>query len=424
MQVKATKIADSTYELEVEVDEKAWEAGKAKAFKKISSNITVQGFRKGKAPEHLVKSKVNPTELIQEGVKEVLDEAFSFAIKETSHYPVVQPRYDIVKVSDSELTLKFTVVVAPTVTLGAYKDLKIGHSDVSVTEAEVEEKVNSLLLDGAELVLKEGAAELGDIVTLDFEGFVDEVAFEGGKAENHELELGSGQFIPGFEEALVGVKSGEERDVHVTFPENYHENLKNKKAVFKTKTHEIKTKKSATLTNEFAASLSLPNVSDIASLKAHLRVELLKEKEADEQKEYIDKLIAKIRETSTFEVAEEIVHEEDHHMIHQLQEQVKQQGLTWEDYLQFSGQTFDEIHDRFHTEARVNIERFLIVNQIAISEKIETTEEDVNFEIAKIAQNANLTEEKVREILGENINNVKSDLRQRRVFDFLVENNK
>lgn len=424
MKLNVTKKETSVYELEVEVNSKTWLAARQKAFKKLAGEVTVQGFRKGKAPEHLVKDKIDPAKELDEAIKSVLDEAFTFALEKSGHYPVMQPSYDVVKVSDKELTLKFTIVAAPTVKLGAYKDLALGHDPIEVKEEAVTDKLNSLLAENAELVLKEEAAALGDTVVLDFEGFVDDVAFEGGKASNHELELGSGQFIPGFEDALVGVKAGESRDVHVTFPENYHENLKGKKAVFKTTTHEVKTKSVPTLDDTFAASLGLPNVSDLASLRVHVLYELNKEAESKERSAYVEKLLAKLRETTEFEIAEDIIHSEGHHMQDRLVQEVTQQGMTWEQYKTVTGQTDEEIHDRFHEEARISVQNYLITQEIAKLENIEVSDAEVDFEVAKMAEMYNMEEAKIREILGDNIKNLKSDIRQRRIIDFLVEHNK
>ncbi|MDY0214182.1 MAG: trigger factor [Bacilli bacterium] len=424
MKLNVTNKETGVYELEVEVSSEKWLAARQKAFKKLAGEVTVQGFRKGKAPEHLLKDKIDPAKELDEAIKLILDDAFSFALQESGRYPVMQPSYNVTKVSDKELTLVFTIVSAPTVKLGAYKDLEIGHEPVEVSEKAVEDKLNSYLVQNAELVLKNEAATLGDTVVLDFEGFVDDVAFEGGKASNHELELGSGQFIPGFEDALVGVKAGESRDVHVTFPENYHENLKGKKAVFKTTTHEVKTKSVPTLDDTFAASLGLPNVSDVASLRIHVLYELNKEAEASERSAYVEKLLAKLRETTEFEIAEDIIHSEGHHMQDRLVQEVTGQGMTWDQYKTVTGQTDEEIHDRFHEEARISIQNYLITQQIADNEKVEVSDAEVDFEVARMAQMYNMEEKQIREILGENIKNLKNDIRQRRIIDFLVENNK
>lgn len=424
MKLNVTNKETGVYELEVEVSSEKWLVARQKAFKKLAGEVTVQGFRKGKAPEHLLKDKIDPAKELDEAIKLILDDAFSFALQESGRYPVMQPSYNVTKVSDKELTLVFTIVSAPTVKLGAYKDLEIGHEPVEVSEKAVEDKLNSYLAQNAELVLKNEAATLGDTVVLDFEGFVDDVAFEGGKASNHELELGSGQFIPGFEDALVGVKAGESRDVHVTFPENYHENLKGKKAVFKTTTHEVKTKSVLTLDDTFAASLGLPNVSDVASLRIHVLYELNKEAEASERSAYVEKLLAKLRETTEFEIAEDIIHSEGHHMQDRLVQEVTGQGMTWDQYKTVTGQTDEEIHDRFHEEARISIQNYLITQQIADNEKVEVSDAEVDFEVARMAQMYNMEEKQIREILGENIKNLKNDIRQRRIIDFLVENNK
>ncbi|OQC09741.1 MAG: Trigger factor [Tenericutes bacterium ADurb.Bin087] len=423
MKLKVTKLETSKYELEVEVGENKWVEARTKAFKKLAKDVTVQGFRKGKAPEHLVRAKIDPVKELDEAVHTLLDEAFQFAVNESGHYPVMQPSYDVVKVSDTELTLKFTIVAAPVVTLGQYEGLKIGRGEVDVDDAAVEVRLNDLREQNAELVLKEDAAALGDTVVLDFEGFVDGEAFDGGKASNHELELGSGQFIPGFEDALVGVKAGESRDVNVTFPDNYHEHLAGKKAVFKTTVHEVKAKRLPALTDDFAAALNMPNVTDVASLRVHVLFELTKQAESAERNEYVEKILAKLRETSTFELASDIVNQEVKHMDERLKNQVKQQGMEWSKYLELTNQTDAEINTRFISEATVNLQNFLILNEIAKIKEIEVSDAEVDFEIAMMAQQYNMEEKRIREILGENIKNLKNDIRQKRIMDYLIEHN-
>ncbi len=424
MKLEVNKVETCKYELQVEVDAAVWEDAQKKAFKKLAKDITVQGFRKGKAPEHLLRDRVAPGKVLDEGIRLVLNDAFQFALAESGHVPVMQPSYDIVKISDKELVLKFLVVTNPDVELGQYTDLAIGHEELTVSDAAVDDKLKSLLAENAELVLKDGPAELGDTVVIDFEGFKEGVPFDGGKADNHELNLGSGQFIPGFEEQLVGVKAGESRDLDITFPENYHASLKGQKVVFKTLTHEVKAKKTPELSDEFAASLNLPNVTDLASLRVNVLFELTKDLERSERDSYVKKLLAKIRENSKVEISEDIIHEEGHHMQHSFEDQLKSQGLTIEDYKQMNGETDEQIHDSFHEQARVNLQNHFIINEIAKVQNIEVTDADVDFEIAKMAQQYSMTEDKVREILGENIRNLKNDIRYQRTISYLVENNK
>ncbi len=424
MKLEVTKVETCKYELQVEVEAPLWEEAQNKALKKLAKDVTVQGFRKGKAPEHLLRDKIAPGKILDEGIKLILNDAFQFAINESDHMPIMQPSYDIVKISDKELVLKFLVVTAPAVEIGQYKDLEIGHEDLTVSDAAVNDKLNALRTDNAELVLKEAPAELGDTVVLDFEGLKDGVPFEGGKAENHELSLGSGQFIPGFEEQLVGVTAGEKRDLDITFPENYHASLKGQKVVFKTHTHEVKAKKVPELTDEFAASLNLPNVSDLASLRVSILFDLTKELEQTERDGYVKKLLAKIRENSKIEISEDLIHQEGHQLQHNFEDQLKNQGLTIEDYKTMNNETDEQIHDSFHEQARVNLENHFILSEIAKKEEIEVSEADVDFEVAKMAQQYNMSEEKVREILGENLKNLKNDIRFQRTISFLVENNK
>lgn len=424
MQVTVNKKEVGVYELNVDVNKEVWAKAQSKAFDKLSKDVQIAGFRKGKAPAHLLKEKVDPSKALNEAVSSLLNETFQAALAEAKLVPVMQPSYDVSKVSDSELSLVFRVVSAPEITLGSYKDLKVGHQEVEVTDAQIEAKLLEYQNRGAELILKEEPASLGDTVVIDFEGFVDGVAFDGGKAENHELELGSGSFIPGFEDQIVGKKAGEDFDVNITFPENYTAALKGKPAVFKVKVHEVKTKNIPALSDELAQGLGLENVTDLASLRVHVLSELTKEAERNEKNRYIDALIDQIRASSTFEIAEDFIHEEGHHRQHKFVDDIKAQGFEWAQYLEMTGQTEEEIHDRFHEEARLNIQNFLVLSKVGELEKIEVTDADVDFEVAKMAQTYKMEEKKIREILGKNLTNMKNDIRQQRVIDFLLENNK
>ena len=243
MERKITKLEHSHVEVLVTVDQKTWKDAQKKAFDKQAANVTVDGFRKGKAPEHLVRAKVDQMKVLDDAINSVLPIAYREIIEQDKIIPQAQPSVDITKVSNEELEIKFILVVAPEVKLGAYKGLKIGHEDIEVSDADVEVAINQLLANNASLIIKEGESKEGDTVVIDFAGSVDGELFEGGSAQNYELELGSHSFIPGFEEQLIGHKAGDHVDVKVTFPENYVENLKGKDAVFACDIHEVKEKK-------------------------------------------------------------------------------------------------------------------------------------------------------------------------------------
>lgn len=423
MPITVNKLENSHFEVLVEVDAAEWKASQEKAFKKLANNLQLPGFRKGKVPLAMAKAKIEQGAILNEALNEIVQPVFRNALEESKLVPMARPSYDVVKISDTELTLKFGIVVAPEVELGEYKGLTVGHNAVTVTDEEVTAKVAELTEKSAELVLKEEAAVLGDTVVLDFEGFVDGVAFEGGKSENHSLELGSGSFVPGFEEQLVGLKAGDAKDIIVTFPTNYVENLAGKEATFKIVIHEVKGKVVPELTDALVAEQNIANVATVADYNTHIKNELQTKKETDEKNAYIDRLLAKIREASKVELAHEIIHDEAHNMEENLKNQLQQSGLNLEQYLSMTGQTEEDLHHKFHEEAEVNLANFLIIDAIAKKENIEVTKEVIDFEIAKIAEQYKMEEAKVREILAPNMDRLANDIRQRQVFDLLVNQN-
>ena len=298
MERKVTKLEHSHVEVLVTVDEASWKAAQKKAFDKVASNVQVDGFRKGKAPENLVKAKVNQAQVLDEAINALLPVIYREILDNEDIKPAAQPKVDVTKLSDTNLEVKFVIVTAPEVELGAYKGIEIGHDKVEVTDADIENAIKGDLAKNASLIIKEGVAEKGDIVNMDFKGTVDGVEFEGGAAENHELELGSGQFIPGFEDQLIGAKAGDHVDVKVTFPENYVETLKGKKAVFACDIHEVKAKKLPELNDEFVKDAGIAGVETVDAYKEHVKVALLNNKTAEEKRNYLGKLTAEIVKNS------------------------------------------------------------------------------------------------------------------------------
>lgn len=424
MQSKITKQENGRMEITVDFSTEEFKAAQEVAVKKLIKDVTVKGFRKGQAPEALARKQVDQEKVINEAVGELLNEGFTFAIKENKVSYISSPSYNITKLSDVDLQIVYIVTMMPDVKLGDYKGLKIGHEKVEVTDAQVEAKLLQMQTDNAELVLKEAPAELGDTVIIDFEGFTDGVAFEGGKAENHELELGSGQFIPGFEEQLVGKKAGDELDVNVTFPENYHENLKGKDATFKVKVHEVKSKQIPALDDDFAATLNHHGTKTLDELRAHLKEDMVREAETEEKNRYVDKLVNEIVKTSKLEVADDVYEQEAKNAKENTLKQIQGQGLDLTKYLELTGQKEEDFEARLKADAKKNVDGFLVLNEIAKLEKIEADEKLVDFEIAKMAAQYNMEEAKVREILGDNIDGLKREIRQRLILDFLVDNNK
>ena len=424
MERKITKLEHSHVEVLVVVDEKSWKDAQKKAFDKQAANVTVDGFRKGKAPEHLVRAKVDQMKVLDEAINALLPVAYRQIIEEDKIIPQAQPKVDVTKVSDTELEIKFDLVVAPEVKLGAYKGLKIGHEEVKVTDEDVDGAIKQLLSNNASLVIKEGEAELGDTVVLDFAGSVDGELFEGGSAQNYELELGSHSFIPGFEEQLVGHKAGEHVDVNVTFPENYVANLKGKAAVFACDIHEVKSKKLPELDDEFVKELKLPNVETIDQLKENKRAELVNQKEQQEKNRYMSKLIDAVVESSQLDVADEIIENQVKSRKDDLTNRMSQSGLTLDQYLEIIGQNKEQFEEQLKSDSKKDVSRYFVIDAIRKAEDITVSDEELEFEYAKLAEQYGMKIDDVKKALANQLDAFKNELLNRKVEDFLSANNK
>lgn len=423
MEKKITKLEQSKIEVLVTVEKDKWVKAQKDAFKKLAANVEIKGFRKGKAPAEMIKAKVDQGQVFDRAINALLQDTYRQVIAEEKLRPFARPVVDVTKLSDLELELKFTLVLAPEVTLGQYKGLHAEKKEAVVTDHEIEHAIEHLVEDNASLLVKEGEAHLGDTVVMDFEGFVDGKAFEGGKAENYALELGSKQFIPGFEEQLVGVKAGDEKEVNVKFPAEYTPELANKDASFKIKVHEVKEKKVAELNEELIKDLNLPNVKTIEDLKAHEKAKLLKQKESDVKRDYFEAIVKQIRADAKIDLAKEIIDGEIEAMEENMLKQVEQQGLTMEKYLQITGQTHEGLHEQMRGEAEENVRSVLVLEKIAELEKITVEEDEIEFELAKIADQYKMPLEEVKKVLKDSMDRFTADVRSRRIQEFIVNNN-
>jgi len=419
------KVSDTRVKAIVEVDKDAWKGAQDKAFAKVSAKVSIPGFRPGKAPKALLAQKVNPETVWNEAIESLLNPIYSEILSEEKIVPGYRPGVNVTKLSDDVLELVFEIVLAPTCELGKHTGLKARQSAPSVTPEEIDEAVKKRLEGSAELVLSEGPAALGDTVTIDFEGFLPDeegklTPFDGGKAENYALELGSHQFIPGFEEAIVGLKSEEKKKIDVTFPENYVKELAGKAAVFNVTVHEIKRKVIPNLDDEAVKGLSIDGVSTVEELKAHERDSLLAKKLSDSENAFYDALVAEIVEGSVFHIDGVIIHEEAHRSIDSVTKQIEQNGLTLEQYLEIVGQTPESFHALQEAEAEKAIKRALALDAIAVAEKLAVTDEDVDKEIKRMAAEYKIEEPRVRQILGEDLSGLKSNLERRAVREWIL----
>ena len=412
--------------LTFEVDAEKFNEGLDAAFKKVVKTINVPGFRKGKMPRQMFEKRFGVESLYQDAIDYLLPEAYSNAIDEAGIEPVDRPEIDVDQVEKGKsLVFKATVTVKPEVKLGDYKGLEVEAFDTEVTDEEVEAELKSLQERHAELVVKEDApAENGDTVVLDFEGFVDGVAFEGGQADNHSLELGSGSFIPGFEEQLVGVKAGEEKDVEVTFPEEYHAaELAGKPAVFKVKVHEIKGKELPELDDEFAKDVD-EEAETIEALREKTKNRLKHDKEHQKEHHIQDTIVEKAAENAEIDVPEIMVENEVDRMLQEFEQRLQMQGMNLELYFQFSGQDEAALRGQMKEDAAKRVRVNLTLEAIAKAENIEVTEEDVNKELETMSTQYNMTVDQIKAALGGNLETVKADLQIKKAVEFLVENSK
>ena len=423
MERKLTKLENCRVQVDVVVDEKSWKDAQEASYKKLAKDVQVDGFRKGNAPEALARKHIDTGKMLDEAINSLLPKIYKEIIEEDKVEPFAQPKVDVTKLSDTNLEVRFVIVTAPKVELGTYKGLELGKKEVKVTAKEVNEAIDELRKQNASLVAKESEAAEGDTVVMDFVGKVDDVAFEGGSAQNYELELGSHSFIPGFEEQLVGVKAGEHRDVNVTFPEQYTPNLAGKAAVFACDVHEVKEKKLPELNDDFAKELNR-GYETLEALKEGTKNDLKAKKEQEAKREYLEKLYAEIAKGSKIEIPQEMVDEQAESMKKDMTQRMAQSGLTFEQYLQFVGQKEEEFMEKLKVDARKDIANYFILEEVGRKENLELTDADVEFEYAKIADQYKMSIDDVKKALGAQLEQFKHNLRMTRIEEFLLNENK
>lgn len=408
-------------ELEVEVDAAAFEAAVERAYKKNIKKMVVPGFRKGKAPRHLVEKMYGTGVFYEDAMNDVYPKALDEAIKE-SDYEYVQDKIDldVVSVGPEGLVFKAVITVKPEVEVGEYKGLKADKKVEPVTDEDVDAEITKLQERNARLVPVEGrAAENGDTVTFDFEGFLDGEPFEGGKSENHTLVLGSGQFIPGFEDQIVGKNTDEEFEVNVTFPEDYHaEELKGKPAVFKCKLHEIKTKELPEVNDEFVKDVSEFDTLD--ELKADLRKHMEEHRQQEADNAFETALLDQLAEGVKADIPQAMFENRIDDMVQDFGYRLQSQGLDLPTYLQYTGMEPQAFRDGFKDQADKQVKVRLALEKIAALESIEVTEDDMNAEYEKYAKMYDMDVDKVKAVLGEQ--DMKRDLAVGKALDLVKEN--
>lgn len=411
-------------EFTIKIEGEEWEKAQDKAFQKRNKNAKIDGFRPGHAPKEVFIKHYGKESLYFDAADNLLQDAYAKVLEREKVVPVVEPKVDVKSIDETGVEFVFTIITKPEVKIKKYKGLKVSKMDTAVTQEEIDHEISHLLERYTELVLKEGKVENGNVAVIDFEGFKDGVAFDGGKGENYSLEIGSHTFIPGFEEQLIGMEQGEEKDINVTFPEDYGEkSLAGCPVVFKVKVHEIKEKQTRELDKEFFEDLGMEGVTDKKSLDEEMKKTLSARKEQDAENKYVDDLLSKVAENTEVEIPEEMIDEETHRLIHRFEEQLKMQGISLDLYYEFTKTTHEDLHHQFEDEARKNVLYRLILEELVKIEKINVTLEDGEKEADNLAAKYGITKEELLKEFG-GLDMVMYDLEVRRVFDKLKEYNK
>jgi len=416
---------NNRHEFTIKIEGQEWESAQDKAFVKRNKNAKIDGFRPGKAPKDVFIKHYGKESLYFDAADSLVQPAYIKLLEDEKVVPVVEPKIDVKSIDETGVEFVFTIITKPEVKIKKYKGLNVNKEEVNVTDEEIEHEISHLLERYVELVTKEeGKVENGNVAVIDFEGFKDGVAFEGGKGENYSLEIGSNTFIPGFEEQLIGMGMEEEKEIEVTFPEDYgSEELAGAKATFKVKVHEIKEKSNPEMNEEFFEDLGMEGVNTKETLEEEIKKSIEARKEADAENKYVDTLLDKIAENTEVDIPEEMVDDEVHRLIHRFEEQMKMQGISLDLYYQFTKSTHEDLHKQMEPEAYKNVLYRLILEEITKLEEVEVTLDEGEEEATKLAIKYGMEKDKFLEQFG-GLDMIMYDLEIRKVFDKLKEYNK
>ncbi len=424
MSLQVEKLEKSMAKLTIEVSADDLEKALQSAYKKQKNRIAIPGFRKGKVPRQMVEKMYGAEIFYDDAANELIPKAYGEAYDECEESIVSRPQIDVVQAEKGKpFIFTATVALKPEVTLGEYKGLKVEKYDVDVTEDEIDAKLKEEAEKNArQVTVEDRPVQNGDEVILDYEGFVDGVAFEGGKGENHPLEIGSGSFIPGFEEQLIGVNTGVDVEVKVTFPEEYHaKELQGKDAVFQCKIHEIKAKEIPEIDDEFASEVS--EFDTLAEYREDLKKTIAEKKEAEGKEKQEDEAVEQAVKNAQYELPEAMIETQVAQMAEDFARRIKSQGLTMEQYFQFTGLSADKLVEDMRPQAVKSIETRLVLEAIVKAEKIEVSEERIDEEIQKMAEMYRMEADKMKETMGDREKErMKEDIAVQEAITFLVEN--
>ena len=412
------------HEVEIKIEGEEWKNALDKTFVKKQKTAQVDGFRKGKVPRDVYEKHFGKESLYLDAADMVVQVAYEKALEESKLVPVVQPNVDLKEITDSSVIFNFTFITKPEVKVKKYKGLKVVKEEVKVEKEEIDHEIEHILEEYTEVVSKDGKIENGNIAVIDYEGVKDGVPFDGGKAENYSLEIGSNTFIPGFEEKLIGLKVGDEKDLDLEFPKDYHaEDLAGAKVVFHVKVNEVKEKVARELDDEFFEDLAIEGVKDEKSLREKIEADIKNHKEADCENKYVDELLEKVGKNVEVDIPEEMVNEEVERLFSRFEQNMKMQGISIDLYYQLTQSKKEDLLNQIEPEAYQNVLYRLMLEEIMNLEKIEVSEEETKKEAAELAKKYNITEDEfIKEVGGLDL--LRYDLEMQKTIEQLKEYNK
>ena len=415
-------MAKNTEKITIKIEGEEWQKALDKTFKKKQKDVKIDGFRKGAVPKEVYYEKVGIESLYMDSLNDVADNAFRKALKEAKVKPIIEPGIDVTDVNKDCATFEITLIGKPDITLGAYKDLKIKKETAKVTDEEVANEIEHLRNEFAEIKVKEdGKVETGDTAVIDFKGFVDGKELDGGSGANYPLEIGSNTFIPGFEDAVLGMKVDETKTIDLKFPDNYTPDLAGKKVKFDVTVKEIKTRILPEIDDDFFEDLGYDKVTNEKELKDEVKKILMERKQQELDDKYIEDILSKASDNMKVELDEEIIHDEIHRLMSQFEEQLKMQGLTLDQYFEFTKMTHDDLHKNMEPEAIKRIKYRFLLEEVAEKEKIEVTEEEADKDAEEMAKNYGITKDELMKAFGSK-EVLMYDAKMRKTLDFLKNN--
>ena len=407
-------------EIEKTVEGKVWEDAIEKAYKKAIKKIKIDGFRPGKAPKNVFLKKYGETNLWIDAADIVLEDAYREVLEDAKDLDIVaRPEISLKSIDDKKVEFLFTLTLKPEVKLGKYKKLDVKKEEVKVSKEEVENAIENLRNRYSEMIPKEGKAENGDVAVIDFEGFKDGVAFEGGKGENYSLTLGSNTFIPGFEDGVVGMKIGEEKDLNLTFPKDYQsEELRGKDVVFHVVLNDLKTLSIPELDDDFFEDLGMEGVNSKKTLEDALKENIKVQKESEADNKYMDNLLEEAAKNTEVDIPNVMIEEEIDRMVGQFEERMSMQGITLDNFLKMTGSKLETLREQMKEEASKRVKFRLMLEEIAKQEKIDISDEEAEKEAQSLADKYKMKIEEFKEAFG-GLDMVKYDYKMRKAMEVL-----